>query len=85
MLAYGLTLLLVIVALSNGLATADGRVRWGAWAMLAALALQVSLGISTLLTHVAIPVAAAHQGGSILLLTTVLFFAHARVTEASRI
>ena len=85
MLAYGLTLLLVVVALSNGLATADGRVRWGAWAMLAALALQVSLGISTLLTHVAIPVAAALQGGSILLLTSVLFFAHARVTEASRI
>ena len=85
MLAYGLSLLLVVVALSNGLATADGRVRWGAWAMLAALALQVSLGISTLLTHVAIPVAAAHQGGSILLLTSVLFFAHARVTEASRI
>ena len=48
------------------------------------LALQVTLGISTLLTHVAIPVAAAHQGGSVLLLTTVLFFAHARLTERSR-
>ena len=84
MFAYGLTLLLVTVAFTSGRGTGDGRVRLGAWAMVAALFLQVALGISTLLTHVAIPVAAAHQGGSVLLLTAVLFFAHARLTEGSR-
>ena len=49
-----------------------GLVRLSAWALLAALFLQVSLGIATLLTHVAVPVAAAHQGGAILLLTAML-------------
>jgi cytochrome c oxidase assembly protein subunit 15 len=33
-----------------------------------ALLLQLALGISTLLTHVAVPVAAAHQAGAVLLL-----------------
>jgi len=42
-----------------------------------ALCLQVTLGISTLLTGVAVPVAAAHQGGAILLLTVMLAITHA--------
>lgn len=44
--------------------------------VLVTLLLQVSLGISTLLTHVAVPVAAAHQGGAIVLLTAMLLAAH---------
>jgi cytochrome c oxidase assembly protein subunit 15 len=53
--------------------------------MAGALLFQVTLGVSTLLTHVAIPVAAAHQGGAVVLLTAVLLFSHARMTERSRI
>jgi cytochrome c oxidase assembly protein subunit 15 len=52
------------------------RVRCGAWLLLAALALQLTLGISTILSHVALPLAAAHQGGAVLLLSCALFLAH---------
>ena len=41
------------------------------YAVLAAMLLQVTLGISTLLTHVAVPVGAAHQGGALVLFTTI--------------
>ncbi|MGD8832002.1 MAG: COX15/CtaA family protein [Pseudomonadales bacterium] len=44
--------------------------------LLAALVLQVSLGISTLLLVVPIPLAAAHQAGAVLLLSAVLNAAH---------
>jgi len=44
--------------------------------MLAAVALQITLGISTLLLVVPIPLAAAHQAGAVLLLTAVLNVAH---------
>ncbi|MEO0436409.1 MAG: COX15/CtaA family protein [Pseudomonadota bacterium] len=50
--------------------------RWFGALILFALLLQVSLGISTLLTHVAVPVAAAHQGGAIFLLLSLLLTAH---------
>lgn len=40
------------------------------------LAIQVALGISTLLLHVPVPLAAAHQGGAVLLFTSVLFVTH---------
>ncbi|HEY4039329.1 MAG TPA: COX15/CtaA family protein [Burkholderiaceae bacterium] len=43
--------------------------------MLAALALQVTLGISTLLSVVALPLAAAHQAGAVLLYTACLWTA----------
>ncbi|MCY3731781.1 MAG: COX15/CtaA family protein [Rhodospirillaceae bacterium] len=46
-------------------------------AVLAALVLQVLLGISTLLYVVPIPLAAAHQGGALLLFTASLGLAHA--------
>ncbi len=44
--------------------------------MLAALLLQITLGISTLLLAVPIPLAAAHQAGAVLLLSAVLNAAH---------
>ena len=40
------------------------------------MVLQVVLGISTLLLVVPIPLAAAHQGGAVLLLTAILNAAH---------
>uniref|UniRef100_UPI003F6CCEE4 COX15/CtaA family protein n=1 Tax=Congregibacter sp. TaxID=2744308 RepID=UPI003F6CCEE4 len=51
-------------------------VRLAGVAVMAALLLQITLGISTLLTRMAIPVAAGHQAGAILLLTVLLFTVH---------
>jgi cytochrome c oxidase assembly protein subunit 15 len=45
-------------------------------ALLAMALLQVSLGISTLLLVVPVPLAAAHQAGAVLLLTAALVFRH---------
>ena len=45
------------------------RVRRWAHASLVAIAVQVSLGVSTLLLHVPVPLAAGHQAGAIALLT----------------
>lgn len=47
-----------------------------AFALVFAVGLQISLGIATLLTGVAIPIAAAHQGMAVLLLATILATAH---------
>jgi cytochrome c oxidase assembly protein subunit 15 len=47
--------------------------RAGFHVVLAAAALQVTLGISTLLLHVPVALAAAHQAGALLLFTTLLF------------
>ncbi len=52
------------------------RVRTGAHLLLAMLGIQVTLGISTLLLHVPIPLAAAHQGGALTLFTIMLFITH---------
>lgn len=49
------------------------RVRLAANLMLAALGLQVTLGIATLLSVVALPLAAAHQAGAVLLYTACLW------------
>ncbi len=49
------------------------QVRTGLHLLLLAGMLQVALGISTLLLHVPTPLAAAHQGGALLLLTLILF------------
>lgn len=79
MFAY-LLVLVVAAVVVWALRSADARVRVAGGVLASALALQVVLGISTLLTHVAIPVAAAHQGGAVLVLTAALFFAHAAMT-----
>lgn len=60
-------------ALKNELPT---RTKVGFHLMLAALALQITLGISTLLTHVHIALASTHQGGALLLLTVSIFVTH---------
>jgi cytochrome c oxidase assembly protein subunit 15 len=53
--------------------------------LLAALALQVTLGISTLLLRVPVPLAAMHQAGAVLLFTAALAVAHAfRGTRVER-
>ena len=49
------------------------HVRIGLHLLVAAVLLQVGLGISTLLLHVPVTLAATHQAGALLLLTVVLF------------
>ncbi|MDZ7751025.1 MAG: COX15/CtaA family protein [Gammaproteobacteria bacterium] len=44
--------------------------------LLLLLAFQVTLGITTLLLHVPVPLAAAHQAGALALLTAALFLTH---------
>src|SRR6266571_4094968 len=52
------------------------RARLGADLLLGALALQIALGIATLLLSVPIPLAAAHQAGALLVFSAALFTAH---------
>jgi len=58
-----------------------GQARAGMHVMLAAAVLQVGLGISTLLLHVPVALAAMHQGGALLLFTAVMYVNH-RVARA---
>ena len=58
-----------------------GRQRWSALLLVVALVVQVCLGISTLLLHVPVVLAAAHQGGAMALLTAILFSSHILVRQ----
>jgi len=71
---------LLVPALWWKLRTVDGlpgRARYGGQWLLAAAAVQVALGIATLLLVVPIPLAAAHQAGAVALLAAALNVAHA--------
>jgi cytochrome c oxidase assembly protein subunit 15 len=54
-----------------------GRGRLGVNLLLMAVVLQLILGISTLVLHVPVSLAAAHQGGALLLFSAALFVSHA--------
>lgn len=82
MFAYALALLLTVFSVLTLRRESQPRIRWAALAVLAALLLQLILGISTLLLHVPIPLAAAHQGGAVLLFSTVIFLAHTLLRRA---
>lgn len=81
MLAYALVTVVLAVGVMSYRLSSDGRVRVAAIGLMLAVLAQVLLGISTLLTQVAIPVAAAHQGGAVIVLTAALVFAHASLTS----
>src|SRR6266568_71389 len=57
-------------------APVPGRARLGAQLLLGALALQITLGIATLLLAVPVPLAASHQAGALLVFSAALFVAH---------
>ena len=57
-------------------ARADGRLRALALALAAMMGVQVLLGISTLLSFVWIPLAAAHQGGAFVLVALIVWCFH---------
>ncbi len=72
LLAVGTVIAALIVAL--GLVR-RGMIAWAA-ALTASLALQITLGILTLLYQVPVDLGAAHQGGAVLVLTVVIALLH---------
>ena len=81
MLAYVTGLILIALAIRGLMTSSDYRVRLASVLMLVAVSLQIILGISTVLSHVHIPIAAGHQSGAVVLLTTVLFWAQCNLTS----
>ena len=57
--------------------------RTGLHLVMAAALLQVTLGISTLLMHVPVPLASMHQAGALLLLTAVIYLHHQATRHGS--
>lgn len=81
MLAYALALLVLVASIKSLRQSDYLPVRRGAGCMLLALTFQIGLGIGTVLTQVAIPMAATHQVGAVLLLTAVLYWIHAQTDQ----
>ncbi len=79
--AYLLFILINCFAVLVYRSAVGGRARLGVVMLVLALLVQVSLGISTLLLHVPVAIAAAHQGGAVLLLTATLFVSHVLVRQ----
>jgi cytochrome c oxidase assembly protein subunit 15 len=75
-LGWLLIVLVPVFWLTARAAALAPRARLACHLLLAALALQVSLGIATLLLAVPVPLAAAHQAGAVLLFSSALWIAH---------
>jgi cytochrome c oxidase assembly protein subunit 15 len=67
-----------VAAAVGALAYGAFRREWNVWgaALVGAVAVQISLGIATLLSGVRIPIAAGHQGMAVVLLGTILAASH---------
>ncbi|MEM1152735.1 MAG: COX15/CtaA family protein [Pseudomonadota bacterium] len=81
MFAYGLTILLCLFAWRVYRSAVGPKANLAVALVLVALALQLVLGISTIVLHMPIALAAAHQVGAILLLSAVLFASHVLVKQ----
>jgi len=79
--AYLLFVLLNALAFLVYRSAPQGRGRLAAVLLVVALCVQVVLGISTLLLHVPVWLATAHQGGAVLLLTATLFLGHVQLRQ----
>tara|TARA_R110000823_G_scaffold144958_6_gene275112 strand:- start:6172 stop:7212 length:1041 start_codon:yes stop_codon:yes gene_type:complete len=80
--AYLLFVLLSLFALAVYRRAGSQRDKLAAALLVLALWLQVALGIATLLLHVPVALATAHQGGAVLLLTAMLYITHLQVRQA---
>ena len=76
MFAYLIVVLVLTFAAKALKQGVSGGVRLCVFALIALLVVQVTLGISTLLFYVPVPVAAAHQIGAVALLSVSLFISH---------
>ena len=74
--ALALTVIIVTFAVATRWAGWSLASRSGWYLLLAALLLQISLGISTLLLHVPVTLAVSHQGGALLLFSMSILAAH---------
>jgi cytochrome c oxidase assembly protein subunit 15 len=81
MLAYVLFVLLNAFALIVYRSSPKRYGKLGAVLLMAALWMQMILGISTLLLHVPVSLATAHQGGAVLLLTATVFLSHVQLRQ----
>ena len=81
MFAYVIALLVVCFAFYAFKSEVVGKVRTGIFCMLFLLLVQIVLGISTIVFHVPIAVAAAHQVGAVALLTAALFVSHSLINN----
>jgi len=75
-LAMTTVVLVIVLWLAGQRGALPSPARQALHALLAIALLQLSLGISTLLLVVPIPLAAAHQAGAVLLLTAAIVFRH---------
>ncbi|MGH1469753.1 MAG: COX15/CtaA family protein [Cellvibrionaceae bacterium] len=82
-LAYVITVIVLVFFIAGLRKKISGRVKFGLIAMVIALIVQVTLGISTLLLIVPVPLAAAHQAGAIALLTASIFTTHSLFSKHS--
>ena len=73
MIAYSLCVLIPFYCWRILQTSNDKTVRLAAAMFIGMLVIQVSLGISTLVLHVPVPVAVSHQGGALLLLTAAIW------------
>ena len=76
MFAYLIVALVVAFAIRAFRFGIVGHLKAGIFCLIGLLGMQVTLGISTLIFYVPIPVAAAHQVGAVALLTASLFISH---------
>ena len=83
MFAYLLLLLIGITSVQVFRRPELSAARQATLLMGLALLVQVVLGISTLLLHVPVPLAAAHQGGAVLLLTAGVYFSYTLLRGAA--
>jgi len=81
MLAYVLVVLLTTFAVAVFRNASNRLAKLGAVLVITALVVQVVLGISTLLLHVPVTLATAHQGCAVLLLSAMLFVSHVEVRQ----
>jgi cytochrome c oxidase assembly protein subunit 15 len=83
MLAYLTGAVLITAAVRSLLKSTDRRLKLASVLMLTAVCFQIVLGISTVLSHVDLTIAAGHQSGAVVLLTTVLFWVHVFSTQSA--
>jgi len=76
MIAYLLILYIPVLWYQSRKYVLAARTRGAIYLFLIVFALQITLGITTLLYEVPVALGAAHQGGALLLLTVVLYLVH---------
>jgi cytochrome c oxidase assembly protein subunit 15 len=76
-IAYLVAAIAVATWLSVRAEVQDARARRWAHALLAAVAVQIALGISTLLLRVPVPLAAVHQAGAVIVFACAIALRHA--------